>query len=282
MLKAPSGEPFFMSIPVTQSKEDGAPIDELEALRRLQQKDDPASRYYAAWWLGRERSCHPKTLPLLKEALREFLEPATLPSEDSRALALNVLRALVHLDGTEARHEILACLEHEDTSVREEAARTAGAAGFQEAVPVLCASLSGADLSAERLLEAQLEALGDLGQCSPDVVAVLEGFQRHDRPLIRSASSRALVQLTDQARWSETFPELLQHPSTQVRRGVLLDIGASGWIPALDLIRDSPVENSIKLIALRGLAERPRGLQHAGLSRERAVEAVMETMDNLL
>jgi len=29
----------------------GDPIDEEEALRRLQLSDDPSAQYYAAWWL---------------------------------------------------------------------------------------------------------------------------------------------------------------------------------------------------------------------------------------
>ena len=48
---------------------DGEPISEAEALRRLRQSDDPSPQYYAAWWLGRMRSRHPETVPLLRSAL---------------------------------------------------------------------------------------------------------------------------------------------------------------------------------------------------------------------
>ena len=49
---------FFDAMAMTQepAASDGMPIDEEEALRRLEQRDDAADRYYAAWWLGHERS----------------------------------------------------------------------------------------------------------------------------------------------------------------------------------------------------------------------------------
>ncbi len=59
-----------------------------------------------------------------------------------------------------------------------------------------------------------------------------------------------------------------------MRRGVLLDLGAVGWVPALDWISQSPIENSIKSIALRGLAEHPRGLEPLSLNTEQASQMV--------
>ena len=54
--------------PLTEA---GEPISEAEALRRLRQTDDQSLQYYAAWWLGRMRSHHPDTVPLLRSALRQ-------------------------------------------------------------------------------------------------------------------------------------------------------------------------------------------------------------------
>ena len=47
----------------------GEPITEAEALRRLRLTNDPSAQYYAAWWLGRNRSVHPDAVPLLRLAL---------------------------------------------------------------------------------------------------------------------------------------------------------------------------------------------------------------------
>ena len=275
---------FFIAMAMTQesSASEGMPIDEEEALRRLEQRDDPADRYYAAWWLGHERSQHPRTLPLLRAALQELLNAGEQPEEDCRALSLNVLRAMVHLDAGAAKEEILSCVAHHDSHIREEATRTAASEGFRESVAVICSQLGADRANDDRLVEAQIEALGELGDASAAVIDTLVRFSDDPRPLIRSASLRALLQLTEDPQWAREFPSLLQSSSTLVRRGVLLDLGAVGWLPALDWISQSPIENSIKLIALRGLAEHPRGLKHLSLNTEQASQMVLAAMDQLL
>lgn len=275
---------FFIAMAMTQesSASEGMPIDEEEALRRLEQRDDPADRYYAAWWLGHERSQHPRTLPLLRAALQELLNAGEQPEEDCRALSLNVLRAMVHLDAAAAKEEILSCVAHHDSQIREEATRTAASEGFRESVAVICSQLGADRANDDRLVEAQIEALGELGDASAAVIDTLVRFSDDPRPLIRSASLRALLQLTEDPQWAREFPSLLQSSSTLVRRGVLLDLGAVGWLPALDWISQSPIENSIKLIALRGLAEHPRGLKHLSLNTEEASQMVLAAMDQLL
>ena len=49
--------------------------------------------------------------------------------------------------------------------------------------------------------------------------------------------------------------ELLKHPEALVRRGALLDLGATGWTGAGSAICAAAVEPSLKLVALRSLAE---------------------------
>jgi phycocyanobilin lyase alpha subunit len=53
-----------------------------------------------------------------------------------------------------------------------------------------------------------------------------------------------------------------------------MDLGAVGWRPALEPIRGTLAENSLKLIALRGLVEQGQG--------EPEAEAVLAVMDELL
>jgi phycocyanobilin lyase alpha subunit len=122
--------------------------------------------------------------------------------------------------------------------------------------------------------EALIEALGAIGAADPWVVGVIEPFSSHDRPLIRSAAARALLQLTAEGRWGEVLLELLEHPQLQVRRAALMDLGAVGWRPALEPIRATLAENSLKLIALRGLVELGSG--------EPGLEALLGAMDDLL
>ena len=171
------------------------PIDEEEALRRLEQRDDPADRYYAAWWLGHERSQHPRTLPLLRAALQELLNAGDQPEEDCRALSLNVLRAMVHLDAGAAKEEILSCVAHHVSHIREEATRTAASEGFRESVAVICSQLGADRANDDRLVEAQIEALGELGDASAAVIDTLVRFSDDPRPLIRSASLLSLIHI---------------------------------------------------------------------------------------
>jgi phycocyanobilin lyase alpha subunit len=122
--------------------------------------------------------------------------------------------------------------------------------------------------------EALLEALGEIGVASGEVVAVVEPFVEHERPLIRSAAARSLLQLSGDPRWGALLLELLEHPQLQVRRAALMDLGAAGWRPALEPIRRTLAENSLKLIALRGLVERGSG--------EPGEAALLACMDELL
>jgi phycocyanobilin lyase alpha subunit len=119
------------------------------------------------------------------------------------------------------------------------------------------------------------------------VVAVIEPFVAHERPLIRSAACRALLQLTQERRWGDQLVQLLQHQQLQVRRAALMDLGAAGWREALKPIAATLAENSLKLIALRGLVEQGAGSAggHAAASGEApdvATVAVLDAMDALL
>jgi phycocyanobilin lyase alpha subunit len=263
----------------------GEPISEAEALRRLRQTDDQSLQYYAAWWLGRMRSRHPEAVPLLRAALsqRQPRDPAA--GVEHNAVARNAARALGKLGDASAIPDLLATLEDEDDGLREASARALGELRAENAVVPLCARLAsgpsgaGAPLpNSPRLrepCEALIEALGDIGIGSDAVLSVIEPFTDHDRPLIRSAAARALLQLSGDPRWGQLLLELLRHPQLQVRRAALMDLGAVGWRPALEPIRGTLAENSLKLIALRGLAERqpvsrqpanqPDGLHSDGL-----------------
>ncbi|MFM7087190.1 MAG: HEAT repeat domain-containing protein [Cyanobium sp.] len=262
------------------------PIDETEALARLR-SDDPSAQYYAAWWLGRHRSRHPEALPLLLTALRQRRPRDPGAGVEENAVARNAARALGKLGDGAAVPDLLLCLEDEDDGLREAVARALGELRAEAAVPSLVRRLaSGPSVAgaprhdSPRLLEpceALLEALGEIGVATAEVLAVITPFTGHDRPLIRSAACRALLQLSADPRWASELVQLLQHPQLQVRRAALMDLGASGWRPALEAIRLTLAENSLKLIALRGLVE--QGSRHeAAISSE----TVLLAMDGLL
>ncbi len=277
----------------------GDPISEEEALRRLRLSDDPSAQYYAAWWLGRNRSSHPDAVPLLQEALRLRRPRDPGAGVEENAVARNAARALGKL-GSPAQAaipDLLATLQDDDHGLREAAARALGELRASEAVEPLRQRLASGPAVAgaqqagtprlQEPCEALLEALGEIGDGRQEVVAVIEPFVQHERPLIRSAACRALLQLTGDAHWGDQLVALLKHQQLQVRRAALMDLGAAGWRQALEPIAATLAENSLKLIALRGLVEQsstasPEPTAPSALTPDPATVAVLDAMDALL
>ena len=264
----------------------GDPIDEAEALRRLRNGADPSGQYYAAWWLGRNRTQSSEAVQLLKEALRQRRTRQLGDEVEENAVARNAARALGKLGDVahSAIPDLLATLNDDDHGLREAAARALGQLKAEAAIPLLIDRLSsGPEVAGAREdgsprmkepCDALLEALGDIGINTPQVLDVLRPFLTHERPVVRSSACRALLQLTHEAQWGDAMVALLQHDQLQVRRAALMDLGATGWRPALTAISNTLAENSLKLIALRGLAE---------TAEDDAVdEAILDAMDSLL
>ena len=148
--------------PLTEA---GEPISEAEALRRLRQTDDQSLQYYAAWWLGRMRSRHPDTVPLLRSALRQRQPRDPGAGVEHNAVARNAARALGKLGDGGAVSDLLAALEDDDDGLREAAARALGELGALEAVEPICARLAsglagaGAPMTNSPKLQEPCEAL---------------------------------------------------------------------------------------------------------------------------
>ena len=275
-----------MSAPSSPTFEMADPIDEAEALRRLRATDDPSAQYYAAWWLGRHRSQHPDTLPLLLVAMRQRRARQLGDGVEENAVARNATRAVGKLgpSASEAIPVLLELLDDPDYDLREAAARSLGELKAKVALPALVARLrSGPNVAGARAAdsgdlvepcEALLEAIGDLGTSDDEVIGVLESFLAHERPVVQSSACRSLLQLTQEPRWGERLKTLLLHPQLQVRRAALMDLGATGWRPATQAIAATLAENSLKLIALKGLVE---SAPSDGLDEE-----IFDVMDGLL
>lgn len=254
-----------------KSHQAGEPISEQEALRRLRQSSDPSQQYYGAWWLGRMRSQHPDAVPLLQAALRQRRARDLGACVEENAVARNAARALGKLApaARAAIPDLLDTLQDADDGLREAAARALGELRAVVAIEAICDRLaSGPDVAGapqpnsprlQEPCEALLEALGDIGIPESRVFSVVEPFIGHERPLIRSAAARTLLQLSGDSRWGELLVALLAHPQLQVRRAALMDLGAAGWRPGFEAIAATLAENSLKLIALRGLVERGSG-----------------------
>jgi phycocyanobilin lyase alpha subunit len=122
--------------------------------------------------------------------------------------------------------------------------------------------------------DALIEALGDLG--AHEAIADIDPFLEHGVPRIGLAAARALYQLTREDRYGDRLVQGLAHPDLQLRRAALADLGASGYLPAAAAIAHTLAENSLKLIALRGILEQNLGEPPSRL------EPVLQWMDDLL
>ena len=234
-----------------------------QAIANLQ-GEDLGLRVYAAWWLGRFRVDAPEAIDILMAALDD---------EDDRThaggypLRRNAARALGKLGDHRAVAALLRALECSDFYVREAAAQSLEMLGDVSCIPrlreLLNNQISGTLPALEppqlvQPFDAILEALGTLGAIDavPDILPFLD----HDIPRIQYAAARAMYQLTPNpqlaSRYGDRLVQALSNDDLQLRRTVLADLGAIGYLPAAEAIAQTLAENSLKLIALKGLLEK--------------------------
>ena len=127
--------------------------------------------------------------------------------------------------------------------------------------------------------DAYLEALGTLQ--AKEAVPVIEPFLEHPVMRTQYAADRALYQLTGNPIYGDRLIAALSGPNLQLRRTALADVGAIGYLPAAPAIANTLAENSLKLIALKGLLDHqidPSSPETLSLG---AIQ-VMDLMDSLL
>lgn len=245
--------------------------------------EDTSLRYYAAWWLGKFQVRESAAIEALISALEDEADRTEMGGYPLRR---NAARALGKLGDRRAVPGLIRCLECEDFYVRESAAQALGSLGDSSCVPQLMALLDGGVEAAQfvpgrpHLLqpyEAVLEALGALG--ATEAVERVRPFLNHPVARVQYAAARSMYQLTREAVYGEQLVQALQSSDVQLRRSALSDLGAIGYIPAMDAIATAPVENSFKLLSLKGLLDYQ--LQSNSALAEDSIK-LMTLMDNLL
>ncbi|MDA0265466.1 MAG: HEAT repeat domain-containing protein [Cyanobacteria bacterium] len=258
------------------------------AIANLQGKD-LGLRVYAAWWLGRFR--------VKTEAAIQVLI-AALSDDDDRTegggypLRRNAARALGKLEQQEAVPHLVQVLHCTDFYVREAAAQALEQLGNPSAIPDLLRLLRGQTTGTlpapepPQLIQpfdAIIEALGTLGAI--EAVTDITPFLDHGVPRIQYATARALYQLTPEPekarKYGDLLIEALSSEDLQLRRAVLADLGAIGYLSAAEAISATLAENSLKLIALKGLLEKEL-TQTTAPNLSDGAQQVMTLMDNLL
>jgi phycocyanobilin lyase subunit alpha len=129
-----------------------------------------------------------------------------------------------------------------------------------------------------------LEALGTLDAI--DKISSIEPFLAHPFELVQYAAARAMYQLTKEERYGDRLITALSGDKLQLRRAALADLGAVGYLKAAEPVAQTLAENSLKLIALKGILEHHltslegSSLENRALSED--AQRVMVLMDGLL
>ncbi|PMB19394.1 phycocyanobilin lyase [Fischerella thermalis CCMEE 5205] len=267
------------------SAENAPPLTKEQAIANLQ-SPDLSLRYYAAWWLGKNRVRDQAVVDALIMALEDEADRTEMGGYPLRR---NAARALGKLGDMRAVPSLIKSLECSDFYVREAAAQSLATLKDIAAAPALMQLLNGGVAAAVPVpgrphltqpYEAVLEALGAIG--ATEAISLIEPFLEHPLPRVQCAAARAMYQLTQDAKYGQRLVQVLDSNDLKLRRVALGDLGAIGYLPAADAIANAKVENSFKLIALKGLLEHQlqQELDVSSLSED-AIR-VMNLMDSLL
>lgn len=264
--------------------ENAPPLTPQQAIVNLQ-SSDLSLRYYAAWWLGKFRVSTPEVVDTLIAALDDEADRTELGGYPLRR---NAARALGKLSDNRAVPGLIKCLECSDFYVREAAAQSLEMLGDQRAIPALLSLLDGGVAAAVKIpgrphlvqpYEAVLEALGAIGATVG--IEMIQPFLEHPVIRVQCAAARAMYQLTSKPEYGERLVQVLQNSDLKLRRMALSDLGAIGYMQAADTIAIAPVENSFKLIALKGLLEHQLKDEDELILNDNAMK-LMQLMDSLL
>lgn len=266
-----------------------------QAILNLRQTEDPSLRYYAAWWLGKFRVTASEAIVALIAALEDEVDRTP---EGGYPLRRNAARALGKLGQAQSQSQdqiqdqivsaLMTCLDCSDYYVREAASQSLGELKNNRCVDSLQALLIKGATDHDPLpgiphlrqpYDSIIESLGEIG--APTAIDSIRPFCDHPVPRIRYAAYRALYQLTGETHYGDKLVAALQEPELQLRRSILMDLGACGYLDSVEAIARTPAENSLKLVALRGILAQELE-KHTGDKLSPAAIRVMTVMDSLL
>ena len=263
-----------------------------QAIANLQQLEDLGIRYYAAWWLGKFRVREPDAIEALLGAL---VDEADRSPDGGYPLRRNAAKALGKLGDIQVVPALIQSLDCPDYYVRESAAQALEMLEDASAIPPLLKLIEGGVAAAVPVpgkphlvqpYDSIIEALGTLN--ATDAISDVEAFLEHPVERVQYSAARAMYQLTGETKYGERLVQALEGPDLQLRRSALMDLGAIGYLRAAEPVSETLAENSLKLIALKGILERYLRdtveenvtFENAALS-DRSVE-MMTLMDSLL
>ena len=227
--------------------------------------DDNQTRYYAAWWLGKNKI--QEACPFLCEALRD---ESYRTEQGGYPLRRQAARALGQLKNSQSLPALLTALDCEDLNLREAVVQAIAAIGDQQATPALINLLKS---NSPQPYEAIIEGLGTLQAW--EVRALVEPFLRDRSERVQCAAARYLYLLTQEPQYIEKLIQNLSHENIYLRWAAAFDLGAIGHLTAAEAIISAKVADSLKLLNLKRILE-------ASLTEEAENESFLQEKTLLL
>ncbi|MGA9379637.1 MAG: HEAT repeat domain-containing protein [Phormidium sp.] len=221
------------------------PINSAESAIAALTGDDNQTRYYAAWWLGKNKV--QSACPFLCVALRD---ERYRTEQGGYPLRRQAARALGQLKNAEALPDLLIALDCEDWNLREAVVQAIAAIGDRQAIPALVTLLKS---NSEQPFEAIIEALGTLEAWS--VRDLIEPFLQDKSERVQCAAARYLYLLTQESQYIERLIQNLNHDNMYLRWAAAFDLGAIGHLTAAKAIISAKVADSLKLLNLKRILE---------------------------
>ncbi|NEO98145.1 MAG: HEAT repeat domain-containing protein [Symploca sp. SIO2E9] len=223
------------------------PIDSVEAaITALKNSDDSGVRYYAAWWLGKNRIIN--ATPLLCECLKDERDRTALGGYPLRRQAARSLRMLKEPQAVPALIEALEC---SDLKVQEAVILALKDIGDRTAVPALLNILNSKrkNLPAEALIET-LTAFQVW-----EVKNQIEPFLEHSSERVKCAAAQYFYALTLEPRYLEMLFQTLGHENRFLRYAAAFDLSELGRVETAPAIVEAKISNNIKLATLKRILE---------------------------
>lgn len=251
------------------------PINNAEtAITALKNSEDEGVRYYAAWWLGKNRIL--EAVPLLCECLKDEREQTALGGYPLRRQAA---RSLGMLKDSQAVTALIQALNCSDLRLQEAVVRALKDIGDRTAIPILL-KLLNSEIK-DKPIEILIEALTAFKVW--EVKDQIEPFFKHSSERVKCATAQYFYTLTLEPRYLQILFQTLGHENRFLRYSAALDISALGRVETAPAIVKAQIPNNIKLATLKRILETLlQDKTDTEVKRQEQENFLFQTIDELL
>ena len=244
------------------------------AIFALMNSEDNGIRYYAAWWLGKNR-IH-KSIPFLCECLKDERDRTVLEGYPLRRQAA---RSLGMLKNSQAVPALIEALDCSDIKVQEVVIQALRDIASYEAVPALL-KLLNSDRN-YKPDEALIEALTAFEVW--EVQEKIKPFLKHSSERVKCAAAQYFYALTLEPHYLQILFKTLDHDNRFVRYAAAFDLSRLGQVEIAPFIVKAEIPNNIKLASLKHILELfLQGKRDKEVRREENTNFLFQIIDDLL